>query len=79
MLIGDLQQRNLEMQQKIAVAIKVDQAKDSVVNQLRGLLENIHNKLEKSCKDKVELERELDNIKQKYENDLEEARQVCIL
>ncbi|XP_049821127.1 repetitive organellar protein isoform X2 [Aethina tumida] len=75
MLIGDLQQRNLEMQQKIAVAIKVDQAKDSVVNQLRGLLENIHNKLEKSCKDKVELERELDNIKQKYENDLEEARQ----
>ncbi|CAH0553285.1 unnamed protein product [Brassicogethes aeneus] len=75
MLITELHQRNLELQQKMTVALKVDQAKDNALSQLKEILNQVSIKLDNSMKDKVELEKEMQAIKLQSEAKIEEARQ----
>ncbi|CAH0553289.1 unnamed protein product [Brassicogethes aeneus] len=78
MLITELHQRNLELQQKMTVALKVDQAKDNALSQLKEILNQVSIKLDNSMKDKVELEKEMQAIKLQSEAKIEEARQTVI-
>lgn len=78
-LIQELQTRNLEMQQKLSVAVKVDDAKNKTIQQFQDTMEKLIVRLEKLNKEKVDYEFEINKLQNRHIDEKEEADQVCCL
>lgn len=78
-LIQELQTRNLEMQQKLSVAVKVDDAKNKTIQQFQDTMEKLIVRLEKLNKEKVDYEFEINKLQNRHIDEKEEADQVCFL
>ncbi|XP_072378092.1 LOW QUALITY PROTEIN: uncharacterized protein [Diabrotica undecimpunctata] len=74
-LIQELQVKNLELQQKMSVAVKVDDAKNSTIQKYQDALDKLVSKLEKCNKDRVELEFEINKLKNEHIDEKEDADQ----
>nr|XP_023019518.1 myosin-4 isoform X1 [Leptinotarsa decemlineata] len=77
-MIQKLQNRNLELQEKLSVAIKVDDSKNKAIHQFQDALEKILMKLERIDKEKREYENEISKLKKKHLNEMENATQKLI-
>lgn len=78
-MIRQLQARTLELQERLAVALDVDQAKDEAIKRFHNTLENVAVKLQTLNNEKTRIEREMDKISEQNKRDLEEATYVCFL
>ncbi|XP_028132505.1 myosin-13 isoform X2 [Diabrotica virgifera virgifera] len=74
-LIQELQVKNLELQQKMSVAVKVDDAKNTTIQKYQDALDKLVSKLEKCNKDRVELEFEINKLKNERIDEKEDADQ----
>lgn len=74
-LIQELQTRNLEMQQKLSVAVKVDDAKNKTIQQFQDTMEKLIVRLEKLNKEKVDYEFEINKLQNRHIDEKEEADQ----
>ncbi|CAH1119258.1 unnamed protein product [Phaedon cochleariae] len=74
-LIQDLQNRNLELQQKLTVAVNVDETKNKTIQQFQEALEKIVMRLEKLNKEKHDHENEMSKLKRKHSQEMENAAQ----
>ncbi|KAJ8977174.1 hypothetical protein NQ317_003114, partial [Molorchus minor] len=74
-LIHELQNRTLELQQKLSVAVKVDDVKNNTIRQFQEALETIVGKLEGLNKEKQEWDQKIRKIEEKHAQELEEASQ----
>lgn len=75
-LIHDLQNKNLELQQKLAVAIKVDSSKNITITQFQDSLQKLLNKLQVLQKEKREWENERSRLKTRHLNEMKENSEV---
>nr|CAH7739211.1 unnamed protein product [Callosobruchus chinensis] len=64
-MIQKLQNRNLELQQKLSVAVNVDETKNIALQQFQETLEKVMLRLDKLYKEKQRLEGEVENLKSK--------------
>lgn len=69
--------RTLELQERLAVALEVDQAKDEAIHRFHSAWENVAAKLQALNNEKTRIEKEVDKITEQNRKDLEEATQVC--
>ncbi|XP_066146907.1 uncharacterized protein [Euwallacea fornicatus] len=74
-LIQELQSKNLELQQKLAVAIQVDQTKNQSIEQLGGTLEITALKLKKLNEEKALWEIEVGRLQNQFSVEIESANQ----
>ncbi|KAL1506109.1 hypothetical protein ABEB36_005535 [Hypothenemus hampei] len=74
-LIKELQIRNLELQEKIAVALKVDESKNQTLEQFREAVDSVSFKLKKLNEEKALWDHELSRLKNQYTVELESAQQ----
>ncbi|KAJ8920372.1 hypothetical protein NQ315_005237 [Exocentrus adspersus] len=74
-LIQELQNRNLELQQKLTVAVRVDDSKNKTIQQFQEALEKVIHRLEKVNKEKQDWEQEVLVLKNKHVAEMEEASQ----
>ncbi|XP_050294210.1 rho-associated protein kinase 1 isoform X3 [Anthonomus grandis grandis] len=74
-LIQELQNRNLELQQKLVVAVKVDETKNDTIRQFKETLDNISDKFEKLNEEKASWDREVARLKSQFSVELESANQ----
>lgn len=77
-MIRQLQSRTLELQERLAVALEVDQAKDEAINRFHSTLDSVAIKLQTLNTEKIRIEHEMDKITEQNRRDLEEATRVCI-
>jgi predicted nucleic acid-binding Zn-ribbon protein len=71
-----LQNRILELQERIAVAIQVDEAKDKAILRFHDSWEKAGIKLQDIEKQKERLEDEIDKLRKKLSDDSDETNQV---
>ncbi|KAJ8937465.1 hypothetical protein NQ314_011854 [Rhamnusium bicolor] len=74
-LIQELQNRNLELQQKLSVAVKVDDSKNLTIRQFQEALEKIITRMEKLNSEKQGWEQEMSKLKTRHSSELEEVSQ----
>ncbi|XP_018580065.1 synaptonemal complex protein 1 isoform X2 [Anoplophora glabripennis] len=74
-LIQDLQNRNLELQQKLSVAVKVDESKNKTIQQFQEALQKLISRLEKVNKEKQDWEQEVATLKSSHSSEMEEYSQ----
>ncbi|XP_066262440.1 putative leucine-rich repeat-containing protein DDB_G0290503 isoform X2 [Euwallacea similis] len=74
-LIQELQSKNLELQQKLAVAIQVDQTKNQSIEQLGATLEITSLKLKKLNEEKTLWEIEVGRMQNQFSVEIESANQ----
>ncbi|XP_076258236.1 uncharacterized protein LOC143195172 isoform X1 [Rhynchophorus ferrugineus] len=77
-LISDLQNKNLELQQKLAVAIQVDEAKNNTIQQFQEALEKVSFRMEKLNEEKGIWDKELTQLKNKHSIEIESANQKIV-
>ncbi|RZC34570.1 SMC N, IncA, CALCOCO1 and/or DUF3584 domain containing protein [Asbolus verrucosus] len=73
--IQELQNRILELQERVAVAIQVDEAKDKAILRFHDSWEKAGSKLQEIEKEKEKLEEEVDKLKKKLNEGSEETYQ----
>ncbi|KAG5895372.1 hypothetical protein JTB14_029596 [Gonioctena quinquepunctata] len=78
-LIQELQNRNLELQEKLSVAITVDKSKNKAIHQFQDALEKILIKFEKLDKEKREHDNEVSKLKKKHAIEMEDATQKLVV
>nr|CAI5828873.1 unnamed protein product [Callosobruchus analis] len=71
-MIHKLQNRNLELQQKLSVAVNVDETKNIALQQFQETLEKVMLRLDRLYKEKQNLQGEVDNLKSKHATQLED-------
>ncbi|VEN64700.1 unnamed protein product [Callosobruchus maculatus] len=71
-MIQKLQNRNLELQQKLSVAVNVDETKNIALQQFQETLEKVMLRLDKLYKEKHNMEAEVENLKSKHAAQLED-------
>lgn len=76
MLIQNLQTRTLELQERLAVALEVDGAKDEAIVKFHEAWENVGVRLESVDREKAELKSEMEALKAKCQQELKEATMV---
>ncbi|KAF2900663.1 hypothetical protein ILUMI_05526 [Ignelater luminosus] len=72
-LIHELQTRTLELQERIAVAVQVDQAKDDAILRVHKSWEEAASTIDNLNKEKVQLEQQIEEIKARTAFELSEA------
>lgn len=78
-LIRDLQAKNLEMQQKLAVAIQVDQTKNDTIEQFQEVLATASAKIEHLIAEKQSWEVEIAKLKSQLSVETDRANKVsCV-
>lgn len=75
-LIQELQYKNLVFQQKLAVAVKVDETKNNTIQQFRDALNSLSSKLEKLNEEKASWDRDVARLKNDHSMAMESASQV---
>ncbi|XP_056634825.1 repetitive organellar protein [Diorhabda sublineata] len=70
-IIQDLQTKNLELQQNMSVAVKVDEAKNVTIKKYQEALEKLIFRIEKLGKEKLDQEFEITKLKSKQNDDKE--------
>lgn len=75
-MIQDLQQKILELQERLAVAIEVDQNKDKAILRFHDAWKKVAIRLESLKNDKIHLERDLQELQIKSAKDLADAAKV---
>lgn len=76
-MIQDLQSRALELQERLAVAVQVDQAKNEAILRFHKSCETAVLKLDSISKEKLAADNKVADIQAKYEQELEEAKKAC--
>lgn len=76
-MVKQLQSRILELQERLAVAFEVDQAKDEAIQRFHSAWENVAVKLQNLATEKSRIEESINRIKADNKRDLEEAAEVC--
>lgn len=71
-----MQQKILEIQERLAVAIEVDQSKDAAILRFHDAWDKVAARLESLKKDKLYLERDLQELQGKSARDLADAAKV---
>ncbi|XP_019763261.2 girdin isoform X3 [Dendroctonus ponderosae] len=74
-LIQELQYTNLVFQQKLAVAVKVDETKNNTIQQFRDALNSLSSKLEKLNEEKASWDRDVARLKNDHSMAMESASQ----
>ncbi|KAH1005584.1 hypothetical protein HUJ04_006534 [Dendroctonus ponderosae] len=74
-LIQELQYKNLVFQQKLAVAVKVDETKNNTIQQFRDALNSLSSKLEKLNEEKASWDRDVARLKNDHSMAMESASQ----
>ncbi|XP_060526547.1 CAP-Gly domain-containing linker protein 1 isoform X2 [Cylas formicarius] len=74
-LINELQTRNLELQQKLAVAMMVDDSKNETIRQFKGALEKVTLTIEKLNEEKMSWTQEMAKLKKQSSLELETSQQ----
>ncbi|CAH1164824.1 unnamed protein product [Phyllotreta striolata] len=74
-IIQELQTRNLEMQQKVSVAVKVDDSKNKTIQQLQDTVEKLLNRFEKLNREKIDREFDVEKLKKRLMDEKEETNQ----
>lgn len=78
-MIQDLQNRNLELQQKLSVAVKVDDSKNNAISQFQATLHKLVSRVQVLQKEKREWENEKSRLKTRHSNEIKESIEVTIL
>lgn len=78
-MIKQLQARILELQERLAVALEVDGAKDEAILRFHNAWENVATKLKSLSTEKIRIEEDIDKIKTENQRDLEEAAEVSLI
>lgn len=73
LLIQSLQTKTLELQERLAVALEVDEAKDEAIVKFHEAWENVANRLEVAEKEKSELKAEMESLIIKNQQELQDA------
>lgn len=74
-IIQDLQTRNLELQQNMSVAVKVDEAKNITIKKYQEALEKLIFRIEKLGKEKLDIEFEINKLKNQQNVEKENSAQ----
>lgn len=69
----------MELQEKLAVALDVDQAKDDAIVKFHEAWESAGQRLKASAKENEDLRSELEAIRAKNRQELQDAHTVCLL
>lgn len=75
-LIQDLQNRNLELQQKLTVAIKVDESKNEAIGKFQDTLQKLMSKMQTLHKERREWENDKSRMKTRHSNEIKESIEV---
>lgn len=75
-MIQSLQTRTLELQERLAVALEVDEAKDEAIVKFHEAWENVGLRLESVDKEKADLKVEMEAMLAKNQQELKEATMV---
>lgn len=75
-MIQKLQNSNLELQERLAVALKVDEAKDNAIVKFHDTWERMVGKVRGLSEAKTELEVQLSRLQSGNSKELDEANQV---
>lgn len=75
-MIQHLQSRTLELQEKLAVAMQVDETKDDAILKFHSSWEQVAGRLEILTKDRNELEREIADMQSQHAENLLESAKV---
>lgn len=78
-LIQNLQTRTLELQEKLAVALDVDEAKDEAIVKFHEAWENVGERLKSSNQENVVLRTEIEAIRAKNQREIHEANMVGLI
>lgn len=73
-----MQTKTLELQERLAVALEVDEAKDEAIIKFHEAWENVVLRLESADKEKEELKAEMEDFKAKHQQELREAAVVGV-
>lgn len=71
-----MQTRILELQEKLAVALDVDEAKDDAIVKFHEAWENVDLRLKKANKENADLRIEMETLKAKNQRELQDAYMV---
>lgn len=71
-----MQTKTLELQERLAVALEVDEAKDEAIVKFHEAWENVGLRLESVDREKAELKSDMETLKAKYQQELKEATMV---
>lgn len=69
----------MELQQKLSVAVKVDESKSNAISHLQETLQKLVNKMQIIQKEKKDWDSEKSKIKFKHSNEMKEYIEVKIL
>lgn len=75
-MIQDLQNGNLELQQKLSVAVKVDETKNKSIGQFQNTLQQLLTKTQLLQKEKKEWDNEKSRLKIRHSNEIKESIEV---
>ncbi|XP_030759827.1 putative leucine-rich repeat-containing protein DDB_G0290503 isoform X2 [Sitophilus oryzae] len=74
-LISELQNKNLELQEKLAVAIQVDESKNNTIQQFQEALEKVSTRMEKLNEEKNSWDKEIMKMKNHHSIEIDSANQ----
>lgn len=78
-MIHELQTRTLEFQERIAVAVQVDQAKDDAILRVHKSWEEAAATIDNLSKERIQLEQQIEEIKARTSFELSEATKVIFV